>query len=185
MAEDRNLQAPSPAVPPELSRPFSIARIGAGARVDVEATPTELAALARRMGIPAIGALTCRFELHRAGGDAVQAHGSLRASVQQICVVTLEPFDSKLAEDFAVVFVPAGTESEEIDPEADDEIGYQGGILDLGEAASEQLALALEPFPRKPGAELPDDLAHRQAGAFAALSHLLPARKRAPDMQDD
>jgi len=185
MADDRRPPAPSPAVPPELSRPFSITRIGAGAYVDVEATPTELAALARRMGIPRIAALTCRFELHRAGGDAVQARGSLRASVQQICVVTLEPFDSELAEDFSVVFVPAGTESEEIDPEADDEIGYTGAILDLGEAASEQLALALEPFPRKPGAELPDDQAHRQAGAFAALAHLLPAQKRAPDTPDE
>jgi uncharacterized metal-binding protein YceD (DUF177 family) len=182
MAEDRR---PTPAVIPEMSRPFSIARIGAGTRVDVEATPTELAALARRMGIPSIHALTCRYDLQRAGGDAVQAHGSLRARVTQICVVTLEPFDSDLAEDFSVVFVPAGTESEEIDPEADDEIGYQGGILDLGEAASEQLALALEPFPRKPGAELPDDEAHRQAGAFAALAHLLPAQPRMPDTSDD
>ena len=27
--------------------------------------------------------------------------------------------------------------------------------MDLGEAAAEQLALALDPFPRKPGASLP------------------------------
>jgi uncharacterized metal-binding protein YceD (DUF177 family) len=185
MAEDRRPHPPPPAVPPELSRPFPIARIGAGTGVDVEATPSELAALARRMGIPSIHALTCRFDLHHAGGDAVRAHGRLRARVNQICVVMLEPFDSDVAEDFSVVFVPAGTESEEIDPEADDEIGYAAGILDLGEAASEQLALALDPFPRRPGAELQDDQAHRQAGAFAALSHLLPAQPRPPDTQDD
>jgi uncharacterized metal-binding protein YceD (DUF177 family) len=185
MAEDEPPGARSPAVAPEMRRPFPVARIGDGACVDVEATPAELAALARRMGIPSIAALTCRFDLRRADGDAVHARCSLRARLQQICVVTLESFDSDLQEDFRLRFVPAGTESEEIDPEDDDEIGYDGGILDLGEAASEQLALALDPFPRKPGAELPDDQADRQAGAFAALARLLPAQPRPQKTSDD
>ncbi len=184
MPENRRPSAPSHAVPPEMPRPFPISRIGAGARVELEATPAELVALAERMGIPAIFALTCRFDLQREVGGTVQASGSLRARLQQICVVTLEPFESELAEEFSVRFVPAGTESEEIDPDADDEIGYEGDTLDLGEAASEQLALALEPFPRKPGAELPDEHADRRAGAFAALENLLPARPRGQDGSD-
>ena len=47
--------------------------------------------------------------------------------------------------------VPAGQESDDADPEAPDEIGYADGMLDLGEAAAEQLALALDPYPRSAG----------------------------------
>ena len=47
-------------------------------------------------------------------------------------------------------------------------------MLDLGEAASEQLALALDPFPRKPGAALPGEMQEPEEGAFAGLDRLLP-----------
>ena len=65
-------------------------------------------------------------------------------------------------------------ESDELDLEAEDEIPYEGTSIDLGEAASEQLALALDPFPRKPGAELPGSVGPHESGAFAALAKLLP-----------
>ncbi len=174
-ARNRRLEASFQPVPTEMPRPFALARIGAGAQLELQATPAELVALARRMGIPEIGALTCAFDLRRGQGDTVEARGKLRARVTQICVVTLDPFESALAEDFSVRFVPAGTESDDIDPEADDEIGYEGGVLDLGEAATEQLALALDPFPRKPGAEVSDPASEQERGAFAALSSLRSA----------
>jgi len=172
------------AVAPEMPRRFAVSRIGAGAEVALEATPEERASLARRMKIVAIGAFTCRFDLRCAGGDTVEAHGTLHAQVRQNCVVTLEPFDAEVLEDFTVRFVPAGTENEEIDLEGDDEIGYEEGMLDLGEAASEQLALALDPFPRKPGAELFEASSEQRQGAFAALARLMPAR-HTPDTADD
>ncbi len=183
-ARPRRLESPFEPVPPEMPRPFAVARIGAGARVDLEATPAERAALARRMGVPAIASFTCRFDLRRGEADAVEARGELRARLTQICVVTLDPFETELAEDFAVRFVPAGTERDDIDPDAEDEIGYEGSELDLGEAASEQLALALDPFPRKPGAELPDPASDQRQGAFAALSRLLPAQRRRDSAED-
>ena len=46
---------------------------------------------------------------------------------------------------------------------------YAGGAADLGEATVEQLALALDPFPRKPGAALPADVTEEVSGPFAAL----------------
>lgn len=183
MADDRGPEVSHMKVSPEMPRPFPLARIGAGAQVLVDATPEERLALARRMKILSIEALTCRFDLQLLGSDTVQALGQLRARVMQTCVVTLEPFESDLAEDFSVRFVPAGTESVEIDFEDDDEIGYSGNVLDLGEAASEQLALALEPFPRSPGAALAEDYTEQQAGAFAALSRLLAAQR--PGHSDD
>ncbi len=164
----------APQTTPEMQRPFPITRIGDGIRFLVESKPDERAALAQRMGVLAIHALTCRFDLRRDVGDAIEAHGLLHARVTQTCVVSLEAFDADIAEVFSVRFVPAGTESDDLDLEAEDEIGYEGGILDLGEATSEQLALALDPFPRKPGAELSKDATAEATGAFAALAKLLP-----------
>jgi uncharacterized metal-binding protein YceD (DUF177 family) len=175
MTTDRVLDGPiEPPAKPEMQRLFAIARIDSGARFLVESKPDERAALARRMGLVAIHALTCRFDLRRDDGDAIEARGMLRARVRQICVVSLDDFDADITEDFSVRFIPAGTESEALDPDSEDEIAYEGGVLDLGEAASEQLALALDPFPRKPGAELPGAATAPEISAFAALAKLLP-----------
>ena len=160
---------PEPSGTPEMQRIFPISRIGEGLRAEVEANPAERVALSRRMRLLAIHALHCRFDLRRDVGDAIDAQGFLRARVRQTCVVSLEPFDADIAETFSVRFVPAGTESDALDLDAADEIGYEGGALDLGEATSEQLALALDPFPRKPGAELSAELPEEAHGAFAAL----------------
>jgi uncharacterized metal-binding protein YceD (DUF177 family) len=122
--------------------------------------------------LPAIGALSCRFRLQPLAPGVVRAEGMLQARIVQTCVVTLEPFESDLAEAFAVRFVPEAEVAEEIDFEAEDEIPYAGAAIDLGEAAAEQLALALDPYPRKPGVALPAHEAGEQDGAFAALSRL-------------
>ena len=97
-----------------------------------------------------------------------------KPACRQTCVVSLDPFDADVVETFTIRFVPRGTEQEELDPDSDDEVTYQGGLLDLGEAASEQLALALDPFPRIPGIELPEEAQAHEDGAFAGLGALLP-----------
>jgi uncharacterized metal-binding protein YceD (DUF177 family) len=163
-----------PAPRPELPRPVATHRITAGETAfEVIASPAECAAIALRLGIVAVGSLHCRFALRR-GDDAARgeivAAGVLRARVVQDCVVSLDPFEADVAEDFRVGFVHAGTETDDLDPEADDEIPYQGETIDLGEAAVEQLALALDPYPRSPGAELPAELAPDRVSPFAALA---------------
>jgi uncharacterized metal-binding protein YceD (DUF177 family) len=158
----------------EIPRPYPITRIGNGARFVVEAKPDECRKLAARMGICAIQSLSCRFDLRRGPNDRVDATGLLRARVRQTCVVSLDPFDADLVEAFSLRFVPEGQESEQVDIESDDEIPYLGGILDLGEAAAEQLALALDPFPRKPGAEMIVNLDLSETGPFAGLAKLRP-----------
>jgi uncharacterized metal-binding protein YceD (DUF177 family) len=155
---------------PELSRRIAVDRVLDGMRVDVDADAGEREAVARRMGLPALPMLHCRFELRRGSGEAVEALGSLRAHVVQTCVMTLELFQAEVAEDFAVRFVPEGQESDVLDIGTEDEIPYAGGWIDLGEATSEQLALALDPFPRKPGALLPLDEAEQQERPFAVLA---------------
>jgi uncharacterized metal-binding protein YceD (DUF177 family) len=155
----------------ELSRPVVIDRIpAAGLEQRVEANAAECAAIAARLRLPGVAALACTFHLVPVAG-MVRAEGRLEAEVTRTCVVSLEDFQQRVAEEFAVRFVPAGTESDE-DPDSEDEIPTESGLIDLGEATIEQLALALDPYPRMPGATLPEPEAEEEANPFAALSRL-------------
>ena len=167
----------SPSPGPELSRPVPLAQIGARTERDVVATAAECGAVAARLLIPAVAALSCRFHLAPAPGGAILAEGRLHARVTRECVVTLELFEAPVDEAFRLRFVPEENLSDDddlLDVEADDEVPYHGTLIDIGEAAVEQLALALDPYPRMPGAELemPDDDADGGApeSPFAALA---------------
>lgn len=158
---------------PELHRPVPADRVGpTGLAVTVEATPEECAALTRRMQVPAVSTLRCTFRLTRLAGPIIQAEGHLHTTLVQTCVITLEDFPVSVDEPFRLRFVPAGTERDDPDPESDDEVGYADGMLDLGEAAAEQLALSLDPYPRAPGAELPAVNDEAAEHPFAALRRL-------------
>ncbi len=144
---------------PELSRPVSLDRIAVrGTSLVVEADGAELAPIASRLGVPAVGTVRCRWAFREPTGltQVIDADGVLDAVVSRICVVTLEAFDEIVHEAFSVRFVPAGTESgsDDEDPDTPDLLPYAGSSIDLGEATVEQLALALDPFPRAPGAVL-------------------------------
>lgn len=158
---------------PELHRPVSPDRIPPqGSDLTIEATALECQALAVRMQLPAIRSLSCRFHLVADSDAGVLAYGHLTAAVVRTCVVSLEEFEATVAERFRVRFVPSGTESDDDDPESIDEIPYEGRVIDLGEAVAEQLGLALEPYPRMPGAELPVEEGADTAHPFAALAAL-------------
>lgn len=158
---------------PELHRPMAIDRVGpAGLDVLVEANAAECSALAERMHLPAILSLRCDFHLEWDAAGALIASGHLKARVVQTCVVTLEDFPAAIDERFTVRCVPEGEESFDADPAALDEITYRDGTLDLGEAAAEQLALALDPYPRALGAVLPDIPEDAEENPFAALGRL-------------
>jgi uncharacterized metal-binding protein YceD (DUF177 family) len=138
----------------ELVRSIVLSKIRPkGLTVTVRATPEECAAVAARMGLPAIQSLECRFELKRDIDDySVLAEGRLRAEVIQTCVTSAEDFAAKVEEAFSLRFVPAGGERDDPDPDLPDEIPYEGDTIDLGEATAEQLGLALDPWPRIEGA---------------------------------
>jgi hypothetical protein len=158
--------------PLELSRRVAVERVTAGMAYAVAADAAECAAVAARLMIPAVASLRCGWRLQPGPAGLVEGAGLLEAAVTQDCVVTLEPFESVVREAFTVRFVLAGRESEDDDPDAPDEVVYDGVTIDLGEAAVEQLALALDPYPRKPGAQLPDIGAKDAGGAFGALAKL-------------
>jgi uncharacterized metal-binding protein YceD (DUF177 family) len=158
---------------PEFHRPLPLDRIGPhGLDLTVEANPAECSALAARMHLPAVLALSCVFHLIRQAGDVVLARGVLRARVRQICVISLDEFDAPVEEVFQIRFVPSGEEADDMDPESDDEIPFDDNLIDLGEAAAEQLGLALDPYPRMPGVEMAQTEDGREPHPFAALRRL-------------
>jgi uncharacterized metal-binding protein YceD (DUF177 family) len=167
--------------PPELHRPTPTDRVPAhGITMEVVANQDERNAVAGRLQEAAVEALSCRFVLSRPLASArgkregeIVAEGHLRATLLRECVVTLELFHSKIDERFRIRFVPSGSEANDEDPESDDEIPYEGAAIDLGEAAVEQLALTLDPYPRKPGATLPDEATDAESGPFAGLARLV------------
>jgi uncharacterized metal-binding protein YceD (DUF177 family) len=152
----------------EFSRKVAVGRIAAsGKDVTIEAEGPERAALAARLGVPAVHALSCRYRLTPGRKGDVLAEGWLVAKIEQVCVIATEPFTEALAENFTVRFVPAERfrEDEDLDPEAIDEIPYERDMIDLGDLVAEELSLALDPYPRRPGSVLP-------AGAGYGVGHV-------------
>ena len=160
--------------PLELSRPLPADRVGSGGyTLTVEADTSECAAIALRLLLPSVQSVRCDWTLRAAPHGVVEADGSLRARLHQECVVSLDAFAADVVEEFAVRFVPEGDESEEgDDPDEPDELPIHAGVLELGEATVEQLALALEPYPRKPGAVLPAEVVDEPGNPFAGLARL-------------
>lgn len=163
---------------PEFSRPFGLGQVPAGGRaLRLSATPAECAALALRFAIPAVHALSAELRLVRQGGGTIAAEGVLSAEVTQDCVVTLDPVRQAVHAPLRLRFVPEGASLSD-DPDGPDEIEFAGDVLELGEAVAEQLALALDPYPRAAGATeaAPEAPTEAKRSAFAALA----AWKRPP-----
>ena len=139
---------------PEFSRPERIDTIGDGREVTLVADERERAALARRFGLLAVARLEARFRLGREGAS-VLATGQVEAVVTQACSVSGEPIAARVDEPVRLRFVEDGAADEELElSEGDlDTLLIEAGAIDLGEAAAETMALALDPFPRAEGAE--------------------------------
>lgn len=141
---------------PEFSRPFDRRGI-TGAPVCLAATAEECAALARRFGIVAIHRLEATLSLE-ARGEQIHVTGSIEADLVQACAVSGEDLAITLAEPVSLRLVPESDwaklgEDIELGAEDLDEIPYQGTAFDLGEAAAQTLALAIDPYATGPGAE--------------------------------
>lgn len=137
---------------PEFSRELEIARVPSGGRgFAIVADAAERAALADRFDLVAIADLRASGRLAwLPGGEVLVLEGRLEAEVTQRCVRTLEPVPARLSVPLRRSFVtqPAGTEAIVVDPEADEPEPLEGGRLDLGEIAAEELVLALDPYPK-------------------------------------
>ena len=152
-----------------------------GREVEPDADAEERAALARHLGVPEVAAFRADAEITPWRADGVRVTGRLRAALTQECVVTLDPLDATIDTPFEALFVPADSrlarplEPSELvlDAEGDDPPDtFEGDTLDLGLVWVEHLVLALDPFPRKPGAELTGSDDAPRESPFAALAAL-------------
>jgi uncharacterized metal-binding protein YceD (DUF177 family) len=142
-------------VTPEFSRPERLDQIGGDPRiVRIEADAAERAALARRFGLPGVDRLAAEFQVRREA-DGVRATGRVEGAVTQACSVSNAPLVATIDEAVDLRFAAEPVAGEEVELSADvlDILPIEGGAIDLGEAAAETLALALDPFPRAPDAE--------------------------------
>ena len=174
------------AAPPEAENPWSVpvqlSEIPAiGRRVELKADAATREAVATAVGVVALPRLEAFFDLMALPSDAVRVTGSVSASVEQNCVVTLDPISNQVEEKIDLVFVPPaalaspqaiaglGAADEDNPPEI-----LQNGMVDLGAVAIEFLMLGIDPYPRKPGAsfEAPQDKGDPAAHPFAALAAL-------------
>ncbi|KAA2238019.1 YceD family protein [Salinarimonas soli] len=147
-----------------------------GARPKIEATPEECAALAREFKIPAVHALTGEYRV-KGTPRRMNVTGTVRGRVTQVCVVTLEPFETEIAEevdvDFSEHLGPEPEGRDEADLDRPDEI--VNGKIDLGALTAEFLALGLDPYPRKPGVAFDEPAAAPdETSPFAALGRMKP-----------
>ncbi len=168
---------------PEFSRPIPIDAIGAGAAShSVTADAEECLALATRFELKAIEALSAEAEIRR-DGPIIYAKGLVKAKVTQSCVVTGNPVSNRIKSVFDLQFLPANAmpHEEEIELSADEceTMTYNGSAIDLGEAAAQTVALALDPFPRSANAaqalQEAGVISEEEAGPFGALKGLRDA----------
>ena len=149
-----------------LSHPLRVETIRQrGSEVVVRAEESRLPAISAMLGLASLEALEARYLLSR-NGDKVKLEGRIAARLHQTCVVTLDPFPVKLDAPVKLDFAPedetsaASRRGERDDDEIDIEVllneedppePIHDGVIDLGTVTLEFLALALDPYPRKPG----------------------------------
>jgi uncharacterized metal-binding protein YceD (DUF177 family) len=163
---------------PEFSRRIALDRIGSEPHAEtLRADPAERAALCGRFGWLSLDRLEAEAVL-TAGSGRVTAKGRLRATLTQPCVATGEAVAAKIDEIFEIRFVAekGPDEDSEIELSADDldVMPVEDGMIDLGEAVAQTLALALDPYPRSAGADaVVATMGAGEAGPFAGLKDLL------------
>jgi len=163
---------------PEFSRPVRAEQITRlGETTQIVADEAERIALARRFRLAGLERLEADYGLTQEG-ETILARGRVRATLAQPCVATGVPVPETIDTEFALRFVvesedmPEGEELE-LDAEDVDTIGYDGQVIDMGEAVAETMALAMTPYPRSPEADAilkeAGVVSEEQAGPFAAL----------------
>jgi uncharacterized metal-binding protein YceD (DUF177 family) len=171
----------------EFARPIVIDPMpDAGIVVELCADAGERRALARRFGLLELDVLRATGRLER-GDDSheIRFHGWLEAELAQACVVSLEPVPARIRQAverrYRRVDPAAGSGASaapvgvvwigEDDEESEVEL-VSGRTIDLGEAIAEELALALDPYPRAAAA---DDLVAQDLGPHISFGAAEPA----------
>jgi hypothetical protein len=148
----------------------------------LEADAAARGRIAKALGLDALDRLTAEMRVSP-WLDGVQIDGFWRARLRQTCGVTLEPFDSELEGEIHLRALPQGSAALggadeagrelDLDPEGEDPPDLlEGDGIDLGAYVVEDLSLAIDPFPRKPGATFEAPEQPGEPSPFAVLAKL-------------
>ncbi|MFM9939942.1 MAG: YceD family protein [Hyphomicrobiaceae bacterium] len=134
-----------------------------GLAVSRAATPAERVPLATALDILAVDHAQLDGRIRSAGEGRYRLDGTLTADVSQACVVTLDPVPARLAIKLAIDFLPQAllpppipTSPDEADADEEARLAEPivNGVMDLGEVVFQEIAAALDPYPRLPDAAL-------------------------------
>jgi hypothetical protein len=176
-----------PAAPP-FSHFYNLGRLGkAGDTASFTADLAQRTAIATWSGVLSVDAFAVTVDIRKLGSTRFRLDYGLTARVTQACVVTLAPVPAVLARDFSreLHFVGIAHRSASpvelgagpvFDPEADEAPeDIESLHYDLAGPALEEYSLALDPYPRSPGAEFPAGASEADTGRetpFAVLKSL-------------
>jgi hypothetical protein len=176
----RAMNKPGPQGP--WSVPVTVHEVPAsGRRFELEADAATRAAIAKSADLRALPRLQAAFDVSRQGAEGLHVVGRIRATVGQLCVVSLDPVDNEVEEMVDLIFVPGATVAAGDAPGRETlEVAADEGpeplvndTVDLGAIATEFLILGIDPYPRKPDAvfEAPaiEDASEHPFAALAAL----------------
>lgn len=150
-----------------------------GRQLDLVADGAVRTATAKLAGLRDLPRLEASFDVALRGKGGLRVSGHVRATVGQVCVVTLEPVENEIDEPVDLVLAPLNSRPAGIAGDDGDDAAEDGpeplvdGTIDLGAIATEFLLLAIDPYPRRPGAVFQSPLAGEAAAhPFAALAAL-------------
>lgn len=161
------------------SDPVRLHQVGAGVSRTLTPDDAQRGRIAKALDLASLDRFEADIRLEPSAGGWTLS-GRVRAHAVQTCGLTLEPLPVDIDETFSVALTeseePRG-EDDEIEITLEDESPdvIEDGVVDLGQYAVEQLALRLDPFPRKPGAEFVQPQEPVEISPFAVLKALRPA----------
>jgi len=162
-------------------RPIKLHELGRGAiRLRLEPDAAERAVVAKQLRLQGLPAFTADLTV-KPWLDGVEIKGRFHAVVEQICGISLDPFEAAVDGEIEVHAVPQGSVHAaaadggelELDPNAPDAPDVlESDSVDVVGYVVEHLALELDPFPRKPGATFDYQPPEEETSPFAALKKL-------------
>lgn len=164
---------PWPGLP---SLPVRVEDARSPVRLSLKLAEAECAALADRFDVHGVESFVLKACVTSLRGHKLQVEGDLSARLIHRCGLTLELFEATISEPFVQIFADAERLDQaslvEFDALSDDQMEpMQDDSVDVAELGYQLFAMALDPFPRKPDALVPDGVldeadaaAHEGAG---------------------
>lgn len=166
----------------EFAHIVKLSEVGNHSRnIHLAADEAALSALIVRFDLASLDSLEADVSLQIDAADVI-AMGRFTAQLAQYCIASNDPVPAVLDEPIHIRFIPEPMVGGELELEADDcETMFHDGLtIDLGEAVAQSLGLALNPYPRSPGAEkilkaagVKSEEEAAPLGALASLKDLL------------